>query len=117
MTGKDGKPGDVPQAVQSFKAMTENIDKRSQETLNSVKQLADNLDKRTADLSVGLLRFTGSGLREWERLAVDGRRAANNSARGAQLPAQPTRVIWGGALGSDGSSSGEAAATPRRRRR
>lgn len=40
----------------------------------SIHQLADNLDVRTKELTVNLNRFTGSGLRQYEALAVDGRK-------------------------------------------
>jgi phospholipid/cholesterol/gamma-HCH transport system substrate-binding protein len=40
----------------------------------SIRKLADNLDKRTDEISVGLVRFSNSGLKEYEAFAVDGRR-------------------------------------------
>lgn len=93
VNGKDGKPGEV------------------KATLESIKQLAENLDKRTADISVGLERFANTGLRQWERFAVDGRRAANQFERAVRnFQRNPSRVIWGGSLNENG------AATQRRRR-
>ncbi len=44
----------------------------------SVRQLADDLDSRTKEISVGLAHFTSSGLREYEALAIDGRRTVND---------------------------------------
>lgn len=40
----------------------------------SICKLADNLDKRTDEISTGLVRFSNSGLKEYEAFAVDGRR-------------------------------------------
>jgi phospholipid/cholesterol/gamma-HCH transport system substrate-binding protein len=40
----------------------------------SIRKLADNLDKRTDEISTGLVRFSNSGLKEYEAFAVDGRR-------------------------------------------
>ena len=82
--GADGK-GDINEAVHSLKA------------------LAENLDKRTADITAGVTRFTGSGLREWEALAVDGRRTLSDLDRAIKnLDRNPQRVIFGGS-GSSGA--------------
>ena len=51
-----------------------NTKKELLDTVRSVRVLAENLDRRTAEISAGLTRFTGSGLREWEALAADGRK-------------------------------------------
>ncbi|MHB8886701.1 MAG: MlaD family protein [Methylovirgula sp.] len=40
----------------------------------SIHKLADNLDVRTKELTVNLNRFAGSGLRQYEALAIDGRK-------------------------------------------
>ena len=40
----------------------------------SIHKLADNLDIRTKELTANLNRFTGSGLRQYEALAIDGRK-------------------------------------------
>jgi len=67
------------------------------EAASSFKTLADNLDKRTAELTAGLSKFTGSGLREWEALAVDGRRTLSEVERAVKnLDHNPQRVIFGG---------------------
>jgi phospholipid/cholesterol/gamma-HCH transport system substrate-binding protein len=67
------------------------------EAVHSLKALADNLDKRTADITAGVTRFTGSGLREWEALAVDGRRTLSDLDRAIKnLDRNPQRVIFGG---------------------
>jgi phospholipid/cholesterol/gamma-HCH transport system substrate-binding protein len=106
-TNLDGQAGT---AVQSFKKLTESVDGNAAETLDSVKKLIDNLDKRTAEISVGVLRFTNSGLQQWERFAVDGRRAANELERAVKnFDRNPSRVIWGGGSSSSGTSSSGSA--------
>ncbi len=47
----------------------------------AVRQLAETLDTRVKEVSVGLTRFSNSGLREYEALAVDGRRTINDIDR------------------------------------
>jgi phospholipid/cholesterol/gamma-HCH transport system substrate-binding protein len=54
--GGADQPGDIAQAARA------------------IKTAAENLDARTAEISTGLTRFSNNGLREWERLATDGRR-------------------------------------------
>jgi phospholipid/cholesterol/gamma-HCH transport system substrate-binding protein len=67
------------------------------EAARSIRALADNLDKRTAEITTGINRFTGSGLREYEALAVEGRRAVNDISRVVRsLERNPQQVIFGG---------------------
>lgn len=67
------------------------------EAARSIRVLADNLDKRTAELAAGLNRFTGSGLREYEALAADGRRTLGQLNRVINsLERNPQQVIFGG---------------------
>jgi phospholipid/cholesterol/gamma-HCH transport system substrate-binding protein len=67
------------------------------EAARSIRVLADNLDKRTAEITAGVNRFTGSGLREYEALAVEGRRAVNDISRAVRsLEKNPQQVIFGG---------------------
>ena len=40
----------------------------------AIRKLADNLDHRTDEISTGLVRFSNSGLKEYEAFAIDGRR-------------------------------------------
>ena len=47
----------------------------------SIRVLADNLDKRTAEITVGINRFTGPGLRDLETLASDGKRTLGDLNR------------------------------------
>jgi len=62
----------------------------------SVRQLADNLNARTNEIAVGLTRFSSSGLREYEALAVDGRRTINDFDRVLRgFERNPNEVIFG----------------------
>ena len=67
------------------------------EAARSIRTLADNLDKRTAALAAGLTRFTNTGLREYEALATEGRRAVNDVGRTVRsLEKNPQQLIFGG---------------------
>jgi phospholipid/cholesterol/gamma-HCH transport system substrate-binding protein len=67
------------------------------EAARSIRVLADNLDKRTAALAAGLTRFTNTGLREYEALATEGRRAVNDVGRTVRgLEKNPQQLIFGG---------------------
>jgi phospholipid/cholesterol/gamma-HCH transport system substrate-binding protein len=91
------------------------------ETVRSIRTLADNLDKRTAEISAGLTRFSTRGLREWEQLAVDGRRMVATLDQAIKnFDRNPSRLIFGGgssdpqATGStDRPAPAAAASTPR----
>lgn len=62
----------------------------------SFRKLADNLDARTKELSAGVNRFTGSGLRQYEALAADGRRTLNEINRTLRsLERNPQQLIFG----------------------
>jgi phospholipid/cholesterol/gamma-HCH transport system substrate-binding protein len=62
----------------------------------SIRRLADNLDQRVKDISGGLSRFSNNGLREYEALAVDGRRTINDIDRFVHsLSNNPSQVIFG----------------------
>jgi phospholipid/cholesterol/gamma-HCH transport system substrate-binding protein len=66
------------------------------ETARSMRALTDNLDKRTAEISVGLTRFSNNGLREYEALAVDARRTLAELGRAIRnFDKNPQRVIFG----------------------
>jgi phospholipid/cholesterol/gamma-HCH transport system substrate-binding protein len=41
---------------------------------DSIRKLADDLDKNTNEIAVGINQFSGTGLKEYQALAVDGRR-------------------------------------------
>ncbi len=63
----------------------------------SIRDLANNLDKRTDELTHGLNRFTGAGLREYEALAVEGRKTLNDIGRAVRsLERNPQQIIFGG---------------------
>jgi phospholipid/cholesterol/gamma-HCH transport system substrate-binding protein len=62
----------------------------------SVRQLAEDLNARTKDIAAGLTRFTGSGLREYEALAIDGRRTINDLDRAVRsFERSPNQLIFG----------------------
>ncbi|AMJ59170.1 MlaD family protein [Bosea sp. PAMC 26642] len=63
----------------------------------SIRVLADNLDKRTAEITAGINRFTGPGLRDIETLATDGRRTLTDLTRTLRnLERNPQQFIFGG---------------------
>ena len=73
------QPGDIAQAARA------------------IKTAAEHLDARTADIATGLARFSTSGLREWERLAIDGRRTlAEVDKMVKNIDRNPSRLIFGG---------------------
>jgi phospholipid/cholesterol/gamma-HCH transport system substrate-binding protein len=62
----------------------------------SVRQLADDLNARTKEIAVGLTRFSSTGLREYEALAVDGRRTINDLDRVLRgFERNPNEIIFG----------------------
>jgi len=85
------QPGDIAQAARA------------------IKSAAENLDARTAEISTGLQRFSTNGLREWERLAIDGRRTlAEVDKMVKNIDRNPSRLIFGG------SNAAEEPAKPKR---
>lgn len=68
-----------------------------QEAAKAVRVLALNLDRRTAEISTGITRFTSSGLKELEGLAVDGRRTLNQIDRTLKnVERNPQQFLFGG---------------------
>jgi phospholipid/cholesterol/gamma-HCH transport system substrate-binding protein len=66
------------------------------ETAKSIRQLANNLDARTAVLAKNLDQFSGSGLRDYQQLAVDGQKALQNIQRTLNgLQRNPQQLIFG----------------------
>jgi phospholipid/cholesterol/gamma-HCH transport system substrate-binding protein len=62
----------------------------------SVKKLADDTDARVKDIAGGLSRFTNSGLREYESLAVEGRRTVDDIDRVVRsFERNPGQIIFG----------------------
>ena len=70
--GEDGKGGEINEAARS------------------IRTLADNLDKRSAEITLGISRFTNTGSRALS--TID--KAAKN------FDANPSRIIWGGSAPS-----------------
>ena len=65
-------------------------------TSKSVRKLADDVDARWKDIGANLARFTGSGLREYEALASDGRKTldqVNQTLR--SIEQNPQQFIFG----------------------
>jgi phospholipid/cholesterol/gamma-HCH transport system substrate-binding protein len=63
----------------------------------SVRELADNLNTRTEGVLSGVNRFTETGLREYEALAVEGRRTLTDISRAVRsLERNPQQLIFGG---------------------
>ncbi|MET0529000.1 MAG: MCE family protein, partial [Microvirga sp.] len=63
----------------------------------AVRELAANLDQRSTGVLAGLGRFTDSGLREYQALAADGRKALNDVSRAFRaLERSPQQFIFGG---------------------
>ncbi|SEF67025.1 MlaD family protein [Bosea lathyri] len=121
-----GSSGDVGKAVKDVASITEKLNKAADQVegvlksaqafLNtaagedgrsafsevsdaakSIRVLADNLDKRTAEITSGISRFTGPGLRDIETLATDGRRTLTDLNRTLRsLERNPQQFIFGG---------------------
>jgi phospholipid/cholesterol/gamma-HCH transport system substrate-binding protein len=71
------------------------VDRISEAAL-SVKKLADDVDSRVKDIAAGISRFTNTGLREYEALAIQGRRAIDDIDRVVRSIGQnPSQVIFG----------------------
>lgn len=67
-----------------------------QEMAKSIRRLADNLDKRTADITSGIGKVTGPGVRDFESLAADGRRTLNELNRTLRsLQSNPQQLLFG----------------------
>jgi phospholipid/cholesterol/gamma-HCH transport system substrate-binding protein len=71
------------------------VDRISEAAL-SVKKLADDVDSRVKDISTGLSRFTNTGLREYEALAITARRTVEDIDRVVRsLGQNPSQVLFG----------------------
>jgi len=93
-----GKVDGVLTSAQSFLGSpgTKGAVDRISEAALSVKKLADDVDSRVKDIAGGLTRFTGSGLREYEALAIEGRRTVEDIDRVVRsLGQNPSQVIFG----------------------
>jgi phospholipid/cholesterol/gamma-HCH transport system substrate-binding protein len=66
------------------------------EAARSIKKLSDNLDSRMKEIAVNIARFSGSGLRQYEALAVDGRKTLDEISRAVRsLEKDPSQIIFG----------------------
>ena len=62
----------------------------------SIKALADEVNMRVRQMSSGLVKFSGSGLAEYQSMAVDARRTLNDLDRFVlSLEKHPTQLIFG----------------------
>lgn len=67
------------------------------ETAKAIRVLAGNLDKRTVEITAGINRFTGPGLREIEALASESRKAVGDLSRAVRsLERNPQQLLFGG---------------------
>jgi phospholipid/cholesterol/gamma-HCH transport system substrate-binding protein len=63
----------------------------------SIKKLADDLDGRMKEITTNIARFSGSGLRQYEALAIDGRKTLDDISRAVRsLEKDPSQIIFGG---------------------
>ena len=77
--GADGKSGEILEAART------------------IRSLAENLDKRTAEISVGINRFSNTGARQIEALSADAHRTLAAIERAVKnLDRNPSRLIFGG---------------------
>ena len=66
------------------------------EAAKSIKRLADNLDMRTKEITSGVVRFTGNGLKQYEQLAIDARQTVSDVSRVFKsLERNPQQLIFG----------------------
>lgn len=66
------------------------------EAAKAIRVLAQNLNQRTKVMARGVNRFTGAGLRQYEALAADGRRAIRQLDQTIRsLQKNPQQVIFG----------------------
>jgi phospholipid/cholesterol/gamma-HCH transport system substrate-binding protein len=62
----------------------------------SIRKLADDVDARVKEISVGLNRFSNSGLRQYEALAIQGQRVLDDIDRAVRsFERNPTQLIFG----------------------
>jgi phospholipid/cholesterol/gamma-HCH transport system substrate-binding protein len=62
----------------------------------SIKKAADDLDSRTKEIAANINRFSGSGLRQYEALAVDGRKTLEQFNQAVRsLENNPQQFLFG----------------------
>jgi phospholipid/cholesterol/gamma-HCH transport system substrate-binding protein len=97
-----GRIDGVLKAAESFLGSAAGQEGKS--TFASIREAADkfgaasdNLSRRATEIAQGITRFTGSGSRQVEGVAVDARRTINTVGRAAQnLERNPQSIIFGG---------------------
>ena len=68
---------------------------------DAFRKASDNLDRRATQIADGVTRFSGSGTRQVEGLAVDARRTLGTVGRAAgNLERNPSSIIFGGGRGT-----------------
>ena len=102
LSGKLNKSADkvdgVLASAQSFLGSpgTKGAVDRISDAAVSIKKLADDTDAKVRDIGGGLARFVNSGLREYEALAVEGRRTIDDVDRVVRsLERNPNQLIFG----------------------
>ena len=77
--------------------LTKNMFSEITDAAKAFKVLSINLDKRTAEITTGLNRVTGPGLRDVQGLATDTRRTVNEANRAIRnIGRDPSQIIFGG---------------------
>ncbi|MCA1952178.1 MAG: MlaD family protein [Hyphomicrobiales bacterium] len=67
------------------------------ETARAIRTLAANLDKRTGEITAGINRFTGPGLRDLEALVAETKKTVGDLGRTARsLERNPQQLLFGG---------------------
>jgi phospholipid/cholesterol/gamma-HCH transport system substrate-binding protein len=63
---------------------------------DSIRKLADDLDKNTNQIATGLNQFSNTGLKEFEALAVDGRRTLGELNKAIKnINEHPSQLLFG----------------------
>jgi len=66
------------------------------EAAKSIHRLADDLDVRTREIGANLTRFTGAGLKQYEALAIDGRKTLEEINQAVRsIENNPTQFLFG----------------------
>ncbi len=99
--------GAIADVGKSIKPLTEKLDTLAGDADNvlkgeiaaaakSIKKAADNLDSRMKEIAANINRFSGSGLRQYEALAVDGRKTLEQFNQAIRsLENNPQQFLFG----------------------
>ncbi len=85
-------------SAQSFLGSPETKGALSQvgDAAQSIKKLADDVDVRVKEIATGLNRFSGTGLRQYEALAIQGQRVLDDVDRAVRsFERNPSQLIFG----------------------